>query len=139
MGVAICFESSFPNLVRQFTLKGANLIGILTNDAWFENTPAPKQHFSMAPFRAIENRVPVFRCANGGYSCIIDKFGRLITPTIQPKNTEGLLVYEIPVAADVELTLSTRWGNWFPIFCFLSGLFQLALQSRFWVKRVGKV
>ena len=48
MGVAICFESSFPNLVRQFTLKGADLIGILTNDAWFENTPAPKQHFSMA-------------------------------------------------------------------------------------------
>ena len=139
MGVAICFESSFPNLVRQFTLKGANLIGILTNDAWFENTPAPKQHFSMAPFRAIENRVPVFRCANGGYSCIIDGFGRLITSTIQPENTEGLLVYEIPVAADVELTLSTRWGNWFPIFCFLSGLFQLALQSRFWVKRVGKV
>ncbi len=131
MGVAICFESSFPNLVRKFVLKGANLMGILTNDAWFKNTPAPKQHFSMAPFRAIENRVPVFRCANGGYSCIIDGFGRLVTSTIQPDNAMGLLIHELPLVADAKPTLSTRWGNWFPISCFLFGLLLVGLQSRF--------
>jgi apolipoprotein N-acyltransferase len=75
-GVVICFESVFPELFRKFVSKGVNLMGIITNDAWFRGTYAPEQHYSMAPFRAVENRVAVFRCANYGISCIIDPWGR---------------------------------------------------------------
>ena len=40
-------------------------MGILTNDAWFAGTNLPELHLAMAPFRAVENRIAVFRCANG--------------------------------------------------------------------------
>ncbi|MGB9596155.1 MAG: apolipoprotein N-acyltransferase, partial [Candidatus Poribacteria bacterium] len=85
IGVPICFESVFPQISRQFIVSGANVIGIITNDSWFIGTSAAEQHFSMAPFRAVENRTSVFRCANYGISCIIDPYGR-VTQKLDPKN-----------------------------------------------------
>ena len=75
-------KSVFPNLFRKFVAKGADIMGILTNDAWFVGTSAPAQHLSAAPSRAVENRTSVFRCANGGISCIIDPFGKIVSQTI---------------------------------------------------------
>ncbi|MCZ6678448.1 MAG: apolipoprotein N-acyltransferase [Candidatus Poribacteria bacterium] len=118
MGIVICFESIFPNLFRKFVLKGANVMGILTNDAWYEGTAAPEQHFAIAPLRAIENRVAVFRCANGGISCIIDPFGRVTKERIQPNDTQGFLIGDVPLI-DQKKTVYTRYGDWFPILCFL--------------------
>ena len=122
MGVAICYESSFPNLVRQFVKKGAVMMGILTNDAWFEGTSAPIQHLSMSPFRAVENRVPVFRCANGGISCIIDGFGRVLETQILPENQDGFLINSITLENDKKRTIYTLYGDWFPITCFIISL-----------------
>lgn len=124
MGISICFESVFPNLFRKFVKKGATAMGILTNDAWFTGTAAPYQHFSVAPFRAVENRVPVFRCANGGISCIIDAHGRIITKRIEPNGTEDYLYASIFVG-DPQLTLYTRYGDWFPILCFAGSIILL--------------
>ena len=122
MGVAICYESSFPNLVRQFVKRGAVMIGILTNDAWFKGTSAPIQHLSMAPFRAVENRVPVFRCANGGISCIIDGFGRVGEMQILPEDQDGFLINSITLTNAKKRTIYTRYGDWFPIICFVISL-----------------
>ncbi|HIA70121.1 TPA: apolipoprotein N-acyltransferase [Candidatus Poribacteria bacterium] len=132
MGVAICYESSFPNLVRRFVKKGAVIIGVLTNDAWFEGTAAPTQHLSMAPFRAVENRVSVFRCANGGISCIIDKFGRVGKEQILPEEQDGFLIGSIALKHQKKETIYTLYGDWFPIACFVISLgligFLLLLQ-----------
>lgn len=117
LGVAICFESVFPDHFRKFVQEGAQVMGILTNDAWFVGTAFPEQHFSMAPFRAVENRIAIFRCANGGISCIVDKFGRTITPLITPNTTEEVLVARVPLLTQDRQTLYTRYGDWFPIAC----------------------
>ena len=121
VGIAICFESVFPNLFRKFVAKGADIMGILTNDAWFVGTTAPAQHLSAAPFRAVENRISVFRCANGGISCIIDPFGRIVSQTITPTQPDGVIVEDVPLKnhQSAKQTLYTRYGDWFPHSLFV--------------------
>lgn len=132
MGIAICFESVFPNLFRKFVAKGADIMGILTNDAWFVGTTAPSQHLSAAPFRAVENRISVFRCANGGISCIIDPFGRIASQTVTPTQPDGVLVEDVPLRnhQNTGKTLYTRYGDWFPILCLLISLVLIGHRNR---------
>ena len=73
----ICYESAFPDFVRQFVLRGAEFIVVLTNDSWWGNTSGTYQHIAFAPFRAIENRRWVIQCANGGISAFVDPIGRI--------------------------------------------------------------
>jgi apolipoprotein N-acyltransferase len=77
-GVLICFEIIFPDLCRRFVKEGANFLVTITNDAWFGKTSAPYQHFSIATFRAVENRVFVARAANTGVTGFIDPKGRIV-------------------------------------------------------------
>lgn len=77
-GTVICFEVIFPELVRKFVNLGAGFMATLTNDAWFGNSAAPYQHFSMVTFRSVENRVPFVRSANTGISGFIDPYGRIV-------------------------------------------------------------
>ena len=119
VGASICFESVFPDEFRRPVQKGARVMGIFTNDAWFDGTAFPELHLSMAPFRAIENRIAVFRCANGGFTCVVDKFGRITTPLVTPDTTAEVLVAPVPLRSPTEQrqTLYTRYGDWFPILC----------------------
>ncbi len=111
--VVICFESTFPNLVRKFVKNGARFLLIITNDAWYGRSPAAAQHFSMATFRAIENRTAIARAANTGISGFIDPYGRIL----QQSDTyvEAMLVDEIPLRTTT--TLYTRYGDVFAWFC----------------------
>ena len=119
IGVSICFESVFPDEFRRPVQKGASVMGIFTNDAWFKGTAFPELHLSMAPFRAIENRIVVFRCANGGFTCVVDKFGRITTPMVTPDTDQEILVTPVQLLSSTERekTLYTRYGDWFPILC----------------------
>ena len=77
-GTLVCFEVIFPEVFRTFVSGGADFMTTITNDAWFGETAAPYQHFSMVVFRAIENRTPVARAANTGISGFIDSRGRIL-------------------------------------------------------------
>ena len=77
----ICYEMIFPGLVRKFYINGGDFMVNITNDAWFGKTTGPYQHFSMAVFRAVENRKPVIRAANTGVSGFIDSNGKIISKT----------------------------------------------------------
>ncbi|MFH1153622.1 MAG: apolipoprotein N-acyltransferase [Pseudomonadota bacterium] len=81
VGVLICFEIIFASLARDHVAMGSNLLVTLTNDAWFGRTSAPMQHFSLAVFRAVENRRSVARAANTGISGFIDPTGRILGTT----------------------------------------------------------
>jgi apolipoprotein N-acyltransferase len=73
----ICYESIFPNLVRQFVKQGSELIVLITNDGWFGQSSAPYQHLRMGVLRAVENRRYMVRTTNTGISAIIDPYGRI--------------------------------------------------------------
>jgi apolipoprotein N-acyltransferase len=77
-GVAICFESTFPYLVRDQVKRGAKFILVATNDAWFFDSAALYQHIQAAQMRAVENGVYVVQAANTGISAIIDPLGRVV-------------------------------------------------------------
>ena len=78
IGVTICYENIFPDLVASRVRKGADIICNLTNDAWFGKSSAAEQHFSAAIFRAIECRRPVVRAANTGFSGAINSRGEIL-------------------------------------------------------------
>ena len=76
-GTLICYEGIFPELTRRFVAGGADFLVNITNDAWFGRTSAPYQHLAMATFRAVENRVPLVRVANTGFSAMVDADGTI--------------------------------------------------------------
>lgn len=73
----ICFEDALAYLGRASVKNGARLLINQTNDGWFDPSGASKQHMALAVFRALENRVPVVRAANTGYTCAIDARGQV--------------------------------------------------------------
>ncbi|MBU0712767.1 apolipoprotein N-acyltransferase [bacterium] len=107
----ICFESTFPYIVRQGIRNGAELLAIVTNDAWYGNNSAPYLHMQIARFRAIENRVSVVRSANTGISCICDGQGRVLTQL--GFGETGWLSAELEQGGPQ--TFYTRFGNWFGV------------------------
>jgi apolipoprotein N-acyltransferase len=115
LSTVICYEIIFPDLVRRFVDAGATVITTITNDAWFGRTAAPYQHFSMAVFRAIENRVPVARAANTGISGFIDAQGHILVESEIFTQTH-LTRTIIPGS---EKTFYTRYGDVFSYLCVL--------------------
>ena len=81
IGGVICIESIYPDFVSAFVDKGAEFIAVVTNDSWYGNSSGPYQHKEISVLRAVENRKPLVRAANGGISCIIDHYGRTTEAT----------------------------------------------------------
>lgn len=104
----VCFESIFPHLARADVRAGSRLLVIVTNDEWFGRSSALEQHAAMAPFRAVENAVPVLRCANTGRTDVIDARGRVVASA--PVFTACVLQAAIPAAGP--RTWYTRLGDW---------------------------
>lgn len=126
LGVVICYEIIFPELARGFVKRGASVIATITNDAWFGKTSAPRQHFSAAVFRAVENRVPVVRAANTGISGFIDARGKILAAS--EIFTETQLTR--PLRPGTERTFYTRCGDMFAYGCTVSTLLMLAWRKR---------
>ncbi|HBE03093.1 MAG TPA: apolipoprotein N-acyltransferase [Spirochaetia bacterium] len=72
----ICYEDCFADLCRKFVRQGANLLIVLTNDAWTYSPKAEIIHYAFSFFRAVENRRPVLRSANGGVTGHISARGK---------------------------------------------------------------
>ena len=107
-GCLVCFESIFADLAREDVRRGAHWLVNITNDEWFGNSAALYQHAAMAVFRAVENHVPVARCANTGLTMMIDARGRIIAKL--PTFTPAVLRCEVPASGPS--TLFTRAGDW---------------------------
>ncbi len=85
-GVLICFENVFPELARKRIKEGAELLLVITNDAWFGDSAALPQHFYQSVLRAVETRRYVIQVANTGLSGVIDPYGRILS--LGPINRE---------------------------------------------------
>jgi apolipoprotein N-acyltransferase len=115
IGMLICYELIFPYLSRAAVRNGADILINITNDAWYGDSSAPYQHFSMAVFRAIENRRSLVRSANTGISGFIDPLGRVTAET--PIFKEACVTMEVPLL-NIS-TLYTRWGDVIAVGCLV--------------------
>ena len=75
VGCAVCYESVYGEFCTEYVKAGARLMTVITNDAWWGDTPGYRQHLRYASLRAIETRRDIARCANTGISAIIDQRG----------------------------------------------------------------
>ena len=109
MSVAICYEVVYPALVREFVLRGSELLTTITNDSWFGTTSAPYQHFEQASMRAIEEGRYLVRAANTGITGVVDPYGRVLARTaiFEP----GMIVERARFLTTV--TPYARWGDAF--------------------------
>jgi apolipoprotein N-acyltransferase len=118
VGVFICFESIFPDEVRQFADRGAQVFVNISNDGWFGDTGAPGQHLNMARMRAIENHRWLLRATNSGITAVIDPHGRVVMQA--PRHVRVAL--DVPYAYIGETTFYTRHGDWFAFGCAIIAL-----------------
>lgn len=79
LAAPVCFEISYPDLLREFDAAGAELVLNLSNDAWFGRSGFAETHLAHAPFRAVELRRWVVRATNTGISAFVDPAGRIVS------------------------------------------------------------
>jgi apolipoprotein N-acyltransferase len=118
IGAFICYESAFPNLVRQFTKGGATVLVNLSNDGYFGHSAAREQHLELVRMRAAENRRWILRATNDGITAMIDPAGREIARLPLYTQTSGVFGYN----SRTELTPYVRFGDWFAWLCLLGAV-----------------
>ena len=106
-GSLICYESIFPEEARARVAQGAQVLVVVTNDAWYGQSPAAWQHLQAARVRAIETGRYLLRAANTGVSAIIAPDGSIIATA--PWWTQSVVkgTYRL---SDV-ITPYQRWGD----------------------------
>ena len=126
LGAFICYESVFPDLVRQFVHGGAEVLVNLSNDGYFGHSFAHQQHLEIVRMRAAENRRWLLRATNDGITAAIDPACRVVERMPAFVQTAGLLPYNYERAE----TPYTRHGDWFAWGCFEFGFLMSAVSLR---------
>lgn len=124
IGPLICYEDIYPQLARRSVQAGSAALTVLTNNGWFGEGGAAYQHAAHSVLRAVENRRPVLRAGNGGWSGWIDEFGG-IRSTVT--NAQGSIYFRgsdvVSVTRDSRWigreSFYTRFGDWFVALCVL--------------------
>jgi apolipoprotein N-acyltransferase len=106
VGVAICWEVAFDDLVNDSVRNGAQLLTVPTNNATFGRSDMTFQQLAMSRLRAVEHDREVLVAATSGVSAIISPNGTVVSRT--PLFTPAALVERVPLRTTV--TLATRLG-----------------------------
>ncbi|MBR2873286.1 MAG: hypothetical protein IKB99_07295, partial [Lentisphaeria bacterium] len=100
VSIAVCYEGVFGYLTRDFARRGAKVLTVLSNDAWYPRSSEPEQHLANAVMRAVETGLPMVRCGNNGGSGIVLPDGTL-TGFLDVPNQKGR----------VEIKRGQAWGK----------------------------
>jgi len=126
LGLAICYEIAYPDLVR-VSAASSDVLVTISNDAWFGASIGPHQHLQLARMRALENGRYVLRATNNGMTAIINERGEVTTAL--PQFEPGVLTGSYKQAAG--LTPFTRLGD-LPMLMLFAGILAVGLIRRRW-------
>ncbi len=133
LGIFICYESVFPDEVRQFADNGAQVFVNISNDGWYGDSGAYAQHLNQTRMRAIENDRWILSATDTGVTASIDPYGRTVARL--PRKERGVLA--APYALTSVTTFYTRHGDWFAYLCAI--ISAAALLTRFTLRvQAGK-
>ncbi|MER6989085.1 apolipoprotein N-acyltransferase [Saccharopolyspora hirsuta] len=121
IGVAVCYEVAYDHVLAEAAQRGANLLVVPTNNAWFGRTEMTYQQLAMARLRAVEHDRAVVVASTSGVSAIVRSDGALVRTTGQ--FTAESFVEQVPLRTGT--TLATNLGS-VPAL----GLIGLVLRSR---------
>jgi apolipoprotein N-acyltransferase len=112
----ICYESTFGEFSNQFIQNGAQILCVITNDAFWRGSPEPWQHQQIDRIRAIETRRAIARASHHGFSGFINQKGQILqsTPTDQMLAEKGI------IRANTKLTFYVKYGDWLGRGAFFS-------------------
>ncbi len=126
LGIFICYESIFPDEIRQLAANGAQVFVNISNDGWYGDSGAYAQHLKQARMRAVENARWLLRDTNTGVTASIDPYGRVIA-TIPRKIRSALIA---PYGTSGVFTFYTRHGDWFAYLCAIISVVALLMRLR---------
>jgi apolipoprotein N-acyltransferase len=130
LGTFICYESIFPDEIRQFANNGAQVLVNISNDGWYGDSGAYAQHLKQSRMRAVENDRWLLLDTNTGLTAAIDPNGRIVASA--PRKTRTVL--QAPYALSSATTFYTRHGDWFAYLCAIISLAALLLRLQFRIK-----
>jgi len=125
VGIFICYESIFPDEVRQSAAQGAALFVNISNDGWYGDSGAYAQHLNQTRMRAIENDRWLLSATDTGVTAAIDPWGRIVFRI--PRKTRAALPARYALSSVT--TFYTRHGDWLPYACAIISIG--ALLERF--------
>ena len=105
-GALVCYEDMFPALVRDTVQAGAEILYVATNNAWYGEEGGAYFHAAHSVLRAIENRRPVIRCGNAGWSGWIDAYG-----SVRDVLTDEVNSIYFKGCGSFTLTLDKQWHS----------------------------
>jgi apolipoprotein N-acyltransferase len=124
LGVFICYESIFPDEIRQPVAAGAQVLVNVSNDGWYGDSGAYAQHLKQARMRAVENDRWLLRDTNTGVTATIDPYGRIVASA--PRKLRTAL--DAPYALSSVTTFYTRHGDWFAYLCAIISVAALFIR-----------
>ena len=128
----ICYESIYGSFVTEYVRNGAQLLIIISNDAWWGDSEGHQQLLSYSRLRAIENRRAIARSANTGISAFINKNGEISKKIDYGK--KGVLVGNVQL--ENRLTFYAKYGDYIARIALLMFILTfLFLLKNFLIKR----
>jgi apolipoprotein N-acyltransferase len=123
IGAFICYESAFPDFVRRFTAKGADLLVNISNDGYFGRSAARNQHLKLVRMRAAENARWILRDTNNGVTAVIDPAGRIAAELPSYKQ----IAARVRFSYETRMTFYAQYGDWFAWSCLILSAIALLL------------
>jgi apolipoprotein N-acyltransferase len=128
LGLAICYDSCFPEAMRETArLRRVTAIALPTIDPESPSDFFAAAHAAFTPFRAAEENVAVIRADGNAYSMIVDAGGH-----IAAEAPPGEQILTGTALLGGSTTLYKRYGDWFLYACgalTILGLLKPKLKS----------
>jgi apolipoprotein N-acyltransferase len=86
IGICICYDLSYTRVTDELVRQGAQLLIVPTMDVMEWGRRQHELHARIAPMRAAEYGIPIFRVASSGFSQAVTAYGNVIAHTAMPGN-----------------------------------------------------